>query len=166
VSKQRNQQHDTLATSSSLGRPNRLKECHVDQTCQANMRPKSHCGKLRSDEQSQHEGRVQGLSGQAPQAHGQAGALGKAQLWRAVEASNSSDGRPISLTRTWFSVTPLEAKGTLVAWFYFFLAWQWGHRARRDSSWASFGPFWLVLIRGIRVALCVEIPRRLRDSNV
>ena len=45
--------------------------------------------------------------------------LGKAQLWRAVEASNSSDGRPISLTRTWFSVTPLEAKDTLVAWFYF-----------------------------------------------
>jgi hypothetical protein len=57
--------------------------------------------------------------------------LGKAQLWRAVEASNSSDGRAISLTRTWFSVTPLEAKDALVAWFYFILAWQWGHRARR-----------------------------------
>jgi hypothetical protein len=92
--------------------------------------------------------------------------LGKAQLWRAVEASNSSDGRAISLTRTWFSVTPLEATGTLVAWFYFILAWQWGHRARRDSSWASFRPFWLVLIRGIRCAFIVVVPGRLRDSNV
>ena len=91
----------------------------MDRACQANMRPKSHCGKLRSDERSQHECGGQSLSGQAPQAHGQAAMLGKAQLWRAVEASNSSDGRPISLTRTWFSVTPLEAKDTLVAWFYF-----------------------------------------------
>lgn len=30
----------------------------MDRVCQANMRPKSHCGKLRSDERSQHEGKV------------------------------------------------------------------------------------------------------------
>jgi hypothetical protein len=139
----------------------------VDRVCQANIRPKSHCGKLRSDERSQHECGGQSLSGQAPQAHGQAASLGKAQLWRAVEASNSPDGRPISLTRTWFSVTPLEAKGTLVAWFYFILAWQWSHRARRASPWASFRPFWLVLSRGIRGAFLVVIviASGLRDSR-
>jgi hypothetical protein len=30
----------------------------VDRVCQANIRPKSHCGKLRSDERSRHEGKV------------------------------------------------------------------------------------------------------------
>jgi len=87
-------------------------------------------------------------------------------MWRVVEASNSSDGRPISLTRTWFSVTPLEARGTLVAWFYFILAWQWDHQARRNPSRASFRLAWFVLIRGIRSAFLVVISGRLQDSNV
>lgn len=85
-----------------------------------NARPKSHCGKLRSDERSQHEGKVsQAKHHKHTRGSRQAATLGKAQLWRAVEASNSSGGRPISLARTWFSATPLEARDTLVAWFYF-----------------------------------------------
>ena len=63
-------------------------------------------------------------------------------------------------------MTPLEAKDTLVAWFYFILAWQWGHRARRDAFWASFRLVWLVLIRGIRSAFLVVMPGGLRDRDV
>jgi len=51
----------------------------VGRLCQANMRPKSHCGKLCSDERSHHEGKV---SQAKHHKHGggsrQAGALGKA----------------------------------------------------------------------------------------
>ena len=126
--------------------------------CQANMRPKPHCGKLCSDERSHHEGKVsQAKHHKHSGGSRQAGALGKAQMWRAVEASNSSDGRPISLTRTWFSVSPLEARDTLVAWFYFTSRGS-GATARGVSLWASFRLVWPVLIRGIRNAFLVVIP--------
>ena len=60
------------------------------------------------------------LKGQAlPSTPGLLG-QGAAATWRgskAVEASNSPDGRAISLTDSWFSAAPLQASQTLVAWF-------------------------------------------------
>lgn len=59
---------------------------------------------------------------------GAAPAWRESKWWRAVEASNSPDGRAISLTDSWFSATQLQASQTLVAWFYFILAWLWRYR--------------------------------------
>lgn len=140
-------------------------ESHVDQDGQA---PKSHRARDASASGlGQREANTgQSLSSQAPQARiawaDRRAHLARKRCGGAVEASTSSDGRSISLTNTWFSVTPLEASQALVAWFTSFSRGSGATELGTTPFWACFRPVW---IRRFRSALLGVRQSGIKDSK-
>jgi hypothetical protein len=78
---------------------------------------------------------VQGPSTTCITQHRSAWTARRARLARKQKGgaqSKQATRSSISLTRTWFSLTPLQASWRLWLRCYFILAWQWRYRARHD----------------------------------